>query len=260
MNRKLRWDEQGIAHILLIVLGVVVIAGVAGVGYKVANNKKTTNTNTSGTSSHSSSSGSNVGTETTCLATYHDSNLCHFASNAASFTKTAYTATLTLVQQGSGTSTTTLKNDGKGNTELTGSGSGAVINAITLDGVMYVQSNDTGPWIEYPTGSTAPTSNPTSNMDIAVGATTTSFKSLGKEACGNLTCYKYEIDSKLTPDTKQVVWFDTSSYKLREWNYSDANGDSTDMKVAYGSVTITKPSPVESLSQSLDGGGSSTTN
>ncbi len=265
MTKKIGWDERGIAHVLLMLLGVIVIAGVAFAGYKVANKKtdNSTNTNTSSNSSSSSSTGSSTSVEATCLAAYHDANLCHFASSASSFDKTAYTATLSLVQNGGTNSTTTLKNDGKGNTSLTGSGGGQVINAITLDGVEYVQSNNTGPWVEYPSGATAPTSNPTSNMDISVvGSTTTTFKSLGKEACGSLDCYKYEIDSKLTPDTKQIVWFDTSSYKLREWNYADNSGDSTDMKITYGSVNITKPSPVETLSQMEGGlsGGSSTTN
>ena len=96
MTKKIGWDERGIAHVLLMFLGVVVIAGVAFAGYKVANKKtdNSTNTSTSSNSSSSSSTGSSTSVEATCLAAYHDANLCHFASNSSSFDKTAYTATL----------------------------------------------------------------------------------------------------------------------------------------------------------------------
>src|SRR5580704_17820444 len=149
MNTENRWDERGFAHILLVVIGVVVIAGVGVVGWKVASTNKSTtkSSSTSNTTAKgsSSSSGTSVAADASCLAQYHDANICHFASNSTSFEKTAYTATLTLVQNGSTTSTSVLKNDGNGNTELTGSGGGDVINAITLDNNMYVQSNNTGP-------------------------------------------------------------------------------------------------------------------
>jgi hypothetical protein len=257
MNTENRWDERGFAHILLVVIGVVVIAGVGVVGWKVASTNKSTtkSSSTSNTTAKgsSSSSGSSVAADASCLAQYHDANICHFASNSTSFEKTAYTATLTLVQNGSTTSTSVLKNDGNGNTELTGSGGGDVINAITLDNNMYVQSNNTGPWIQYPSGSAAPASNPTSNMNIGVGSAGISFKSLGTAACGSLTCYKYQVTSTspLDAGATQDVWFDTSSYKLREWYYSTSAGNSTDMTISYGPVSITKPSPIESLSASL---------
>lgn len=257
MNTENRWDERGIAHILLVILGVVVIAGVGFAGWKVVNNKSNTNSNNTTNSGSTASStgktstGTSVTADASCLAQFHDANLCHFAGNSSDFNKTAYTATLTLVQSGSTTSTSVLKNDGSGNTELTGSGSGQVINAITLAGVTYVQSNGTGPWIEYPTGASAPTTSPTSNMNIGVGSVGITFKSLGTAACGSLTCYKYQVTSAADPGVTQDVWFDNSSYKLREWYYSPSSGNSTDMTVTYGPVTITKPSDVESLSASL---------
>lgn len=243
MIKKLGSDERGIGHLLVIVLGVVVIAAVGVVGWRVASNNKKTPA-----SSSASTTVASTAADTSCLASYHDSRLCSFASNSTSFDKTAYTATITITQSGA-TSTMTLENDGKGNTDLSGTGSGQVVNAISLDGNNYIQTNGSGPWIEYPAGTSAPASNPTSSMNIGVGSTTISYKYIGTATCGSLTCYKYAVTDKLTPAATQTVLFDTSSYKLRQWNYTDGSGNTTDMTITYGSVNITAPTPVETLSQ-----------
>jgi outer membrane lipoprotein-sorting protein len=181
------------------------------------------------------------------LAIYHDSRICNFAAFSTSFNKTAYTAALTIAQNGA-TNTATLKSDGKGNTELTTSSNGETLNAITLDNIEYIQNNGSGPWIEYNTGTTAPTTNPTSSMNIGVGNSGITFKYIDTESCGSLTCYKYKVTDASTPSATQYVWFDNSSYKLRQWQYTDGSGNTTNMTVTYNAVNITKPSPVESLS------------
>ncbi len=247
MYKRLQRDERGVGHLLIIVVAVVVIAGVGLVGWKVASKHKASSTGNNSTSS-SSTTAASATADSSCLSTYHDANLCKFAANSSSLDKTAYTATITATQNGT-TSTMTLENDGKGNTELMGSGSGETFNSITLNGVTYLQSNGTGPWIEYPTGSSAPTTDPTSNMNIAVGSSGITYKSLGTVSCGSLTCYKYEVTDSSTPTATQYAWFDTGSYKLRQWQYTDGSSNTTNMTISYGSVNITTPSPVESLSQ-----------
>ena len=250
-------SQRGAAHILLLVVGVLVLAAIGGIGYKVVS-MHTTASNTSGNApaygttsntSHQSNtnSGAAAATTSTCEATYHDATLCKFAGSSTSLDKTAYTASLHITQS-STTSTMTLASDGKGNTKLTGSGSGATFNSITLNGTTYVQSSGSGPWIEYPSGTSAPTTDPTSSMNIGVGNAGITFKSLGTQACGSMTCYKYQVMDSATPSATQYVWFDNSQYKLREWQYTDGS-NSTTMDITYGNVSITMPSPVESLSQ-----------
>jgi hypothetical protein len=247
MYKELKKDERGIAHLLYIVVAIVVVVVVAGVGWKVSDSK--TKTSPSG-SSTSSSSSSKTASDASCLATYNDATLCKFAANSNAFNKTAYTAKLTATQSGV-TSTMTLENDGKGNTDLTGSGGGSVIDAITLNGNSYIQNDGSGPWIEYPSGTSTPSTNPTSNMDIGVGSIGITFKNLGTQACGSLTCYKYQVFDSATPSVTQYALFDSSSYRLREWQYTDG-ANSTTMTVSYGAVNITAPSPVESLSQATE--------
>src|ERR1039458_3297201 len=243
MNKRIRLDERGVSQILLVIVGVVVIAAVAFAGYKVANNHKATAT--SGTAKSSTSANTTTAASSICLANHHDNNLCKFAGNSTSFAKTAYTATLTQVQQGK-TTTMTLKNDGKGNTELATTSGGQTLNAISLNGNEYIQESAGGSWIKYPTGVSAPTTNPTSSMNIGVGASGISYKALGTAACGSLTCFKYQVTDSATPNVSQYAWFDNSNYQLREWQYTDASGNTTDMTINYGAVTISTPSPVQS--------------
>ena len=247
MYKKLQDDERGVGHLLMIIVAVLVLAAIGVVGWKVASNKS------SNPSSNLSSADKAVSKakQSSCMTAYHDSKLCSFAAFSTSFNKTAYTATLKATQQGDTGSTFTIKSDGKGNTELVSTGSGQQIDAITLNGTSYIQSNGTGSWIAYPSGTSTPTLDPTTGMDIGVGSSGLAYKYLGKEACGSLTCYKYQVASSLTPGTTQYVWFDNNSYKLREWSYTDESGNLTDMVVNYSSVNITMPSPVESLTQSL---------
>jgi outer membrane lipoprotein-sorting protein len=248
MGIKHHKDEQGVAHLLLIVLAVIVIAGVGVTAWRVTASHKATPTKTSTAATTTSSSTAVSSTaNASCLATYHDANLCKFASNSTDFDKTSYTATITGTQSGT-TSTLTLKNDGKGNTELSGSANGQSLNSITLDGVTYIQTGSSGTWLEYPSGTTAPTSNPTSSMDIGVGNSGITFKALGTAACGSLTCYKYQVTDSSTPTATQYAWFDNKNYELRQWQYTDGSGNTDVMTVSYGTVNITKPSPVQSVS------------
>ena len=257
MDHSSESSQRGVAHILVVVVGVLVLAAIGGIGYKVVSMHKagvgTTSSSAYGTSSTnhnstSSSSSTNTAIATSsCEATYHDATLCKFASSSTSLDKTSYTASLN-VAQGDTTSTMTLASDGKGNTKLSGTTSGTTFNSITLNNTTYVQANGSGPWIAYPSGTSAPTSNPTSNMDIGVGNAGITFKALGTQACGSMTCYKYQVMDSATPSATQYVWFDNSDYKLREWQYIDGSS-STTMNIAYGNVSIVMPSPVESLSQ-----------
>ena len=203
MTRKSNHQRGGISP-LLIVVAVLVVAGISLAGWKVISNSKASpSTSNSTTSSNSSTAG--TGVSSSCLAAYHDSNLCHFAEFAPNFTKSAYTAKITNTESGA-TSTMTLENDGNGNTDLSGSSNGQVINAISLDGTEYVQASGSGPWIAYPSGTTAPTTSPTSNLNLGFGNGIT-FKSLGTAACGSMTCYKYQISDTATPSAIQYVFF-----------------------------------------------------
>jgi len=243
MKFNYKKDEHGVAHLMLIVLVAVVVAVIGGVAWKVSSNKN-------GSNSSTGSSALSAQAKSACMSTYNDSSLCSFeaASAASPIDKTAYTATLTNNQSGS-TSTLTFKQDGKGNTALTMTGGDVAgqFNTIEFGGSTYMQSD--GTWIKYPSGS-APTqtSDPSTNLDFLSSLTSTKFTKVGTEACGDLSCLKYQISDNITPNATQYVWFDTSQYKLREWKSTDSTSGTTDMKLSYGAVSISAPSPVQDFS------------
>jgi outer membrane lipoprotein-sorting protein len=238
--KRLKHDERGVAHLLIV-------AGIGVTAWRVASKSKPVVLTASGSSTKTSAATTSSASDSSCLAIYHDANICNFATNSNDFTKTAYTASITATQSGT-SSTMTLKNDGKGDTDLKGTSNGQTFESITIGATTYIQENGTGSWIEYPSGTTTPTTNPTNSMDIGVGNSGITFKSEGTAACGSLTCYKYQVVDSNTPTATQYVYFDKSAYKLRGWQYTDGSGNTSDMTVTYGSVNIATPSPVESLS------------
>lgn len=79
-----RKSERGIVHIIFIVVGLIVLGVVGYLGWKAFMTKTASNPSTT----------SNVVVDNTCINTYHDANLCHFASHSTSLDKVAYNATL----------------------------------------------------------------------------------------------------------------------------------------------------------------------
>jgi len=73
----------------------------------------------------------------------------------------------------------------------------------------------------------------------------TEYKLIGKEACGNMTCFKYQVIDANDTSTTQYIWFDDRDYLLRKQSTVDADGNSMDVMFAYGSVTVSVPSPVK---------------
>lgn len=244
MTKNSDRNQQGFAHILLLVL-VVVVLGVAGfAGWRIYKNNKDKSPADSATTAATKTAAKSA--QSTCEATHHDKDFCKFeaAMIAQPIDKIAFTAVLTATQDGT-PSTMQFSQDSKGNTSLVA----GELRSISYNGSTYVKmSGDT--WTKYPASASTPTTttNPTSDLAFANSLATTKFSKIGTEACGKLTCIKYKIsDSTITAGTTQYVWFDTDSYKLREWSSTDSTG-TTDMKITYEAVTITAPSPVQEFS------------
>jgi len=71
------------------------------------------------------------------------------------------------------------------------------------------------------------------------------YKSLGTEACGTLSCHKYEQTFKDSPGTR-TFWFDTKKYLLRK--ETSAYGEfSNEIEYSYDGISISAPSPTKDI-------------
>ncbi|PJE65430.1 hypothetical protein COU91_01650 [Candidatus Saccharibacteria bacterium CG10_big_fil_rev_8_21_14_0_10_47_8] len=241
-------EQQGIAHLLLIVLIAVVVAGIGFAAWRVSSNKKASN----GTSSATTAVADKT-VQDACNKQLNDKDFCKFASNYK-LTGVSYHSVITTVASGK-TSTISMDVDGKDNSSMVTSGAGKETAAfISLNKATYMKDESSGSWLKYPAAdsTTAPKeTDPSSDIKIdssnLTENNTISYKSLGKEACGKLTCFKYQVVDSQNPGTTQYIWFDTKDYMMQRWSSKDANG-STDMTFTYKSVTIKEPSPVTDFS------------
>ena len=237
-----KYNQNGFAHLVLIVIVVAVVA-IAGVAvWKVSSNKNS--------STNSSTTATTKAAQSACEKSINDKDFCKFASHT-DMVKAVYVATATSVTS-EGTSTMTIKADGKDNTDLAISQNGAEVSRfISLDGATYTKTPDSDTWTKFPAASsatpkdTSPTSDIKINYSNITENNTVSYKSLGKEACGKLTCFKYQVVDTASAGSTQYIWFDTKDYLMQRWSMKDSSG-SNDMAFTYpSSVTIAVPSPVK---------------
>lgn len=242
-----RRGEQGVAHIGMVLLVVVVLAIIGFAGYTVFSKSgagSKASTTTTHTTEHTEAAAADQG----CLTTYKDENLCKFAAKGGALEKLPFKATAT-VTGGDDAGNFTLLNDGKGNTSVDMSGGGIMLSAVTYGGHSYIK-NGQGSWTDYGTDTDSQT-NPAKDMNLVLGSGLT-YTPLGKESCGSLTCFKYDLKDASTPNDQQTVWFDTKSYLARQWKVVSTDDDgmvsTTVMTINYpGSVRVSKPSPVVPL-------------
>ena len=247
MSFKQRSNQQGVAHLLFIVLGVVVVAAIGFAAWKVSSNSKSTTSSSSSTSK--TAAVNTAALADACNKAVKDANLCKFAShyNPNASYKAVDTSTTT-----EGNGTLTILSDGKGNSSVLSSANGVDTSFVSLNGATYLQDPSSGTWIKYSSGSGAPTTNnpadglKLSASDITAGGTI-SYTNLGTEACGSLTCYKYQVNDTTQPVATEYVWFSNSDYQLHEFYVKNSNG-TNDMTFTYQNVSITAPSPVQDYS------------
>lgn len=246
---SLRKNQLGTLNPLVIVLIVVVLGAIGFAGYKVYDNNKKDSGSNGSTSELSKEAKEVINTE--CQKHYNDKDFCKFASNW-DLSKTYKTVSITTGADGK-TSTTTMEIDGE-NSSMVGSENGKESYAyITLNKVSYMKDYDAGVWYKMPQTETpdAPVEDKTSDLDFDVDENAeedkSTIKALGKEACGDKSCFKYQIiDPADTETTENLVWFDDKDYKLVRMKITSKDGSVSDSVFSYpDSIKITEPSPVQ---------------
>lgn len=236
MKKSLHKDQRGMGHAVVVILIVAVIAAIGVVGWRVMQKNNTVAKTPEQKAANSA-----------CLKVYHDKNLCNAEAASLNFDKLAYTAADTSVDAQGATSKFTMSSDGKGNSTVTMEGGGQSFSSVTIGNTSYTKSAGETTWTKY-TSNAPTTDNPSKDLKTQFSDATTpadkliQYKNLGKDKCGNVSCFKYQVVDPATPGTN-YVWFSTKDYRLMRWYGKDANG-TNDFVITYTSVTITAPSPV----------------
>lgn len=229
---KLQKDNRGIAPVIIVVLVVAILAAVGFVGYRTMNKDKST------------SVGDAVKQAVT-KCTYSDKDLCKFITNfkankyyTVKSTSTSSGTTTNMTMQYVAPNKTYLKMDGEGSYEV-----------ITIDKTTYTKAGST--WYKSVAKPNSSTSDTKVDFDEPKDDTTAqeTYKSLGKEACGSLTCFKYEVIDKNNTNTKEYIWFDTKDYQLRKTRSEGPGSDVSESTFSYDKVSINEPSPVKDLKE-----------
>ena len=239
MNKLLRQNQHGIATVLLVVI-VVVLAGAGFAGYRVLNNKD----GSGGGSSLSKEEAKKVLDD--CNDAINDKDFCKFTTNFSGLEK--YSAVISS-KTSDGDSSIEIKADGD-NSQTTITTEGTVFaDYISLDGKNYTKDIASGEW-------TVTEDNPSDlgdlkddiNIDYQTDlpeAERTQYKSLGKEACGNLTCFKYQIIDPKEATGDQFIFFDDDDYLLRKWSFTSEEAGTSEATFSYDNIKISKPSPIK---------------
>lgn len=88
--------------------------------------------------------------------------------------------------------------------------------------------------------------NPEEMKKEVMEKSTVTYKSLGEEACGKLTCHKYEEISGEQDSSSRIFWFDTKELLLRkeEAGYGEFMSIS---EYSYDNINVTAPSPTKQV-------------
>lgn len=234
---RMQEDQRGIAQIVLIVIIVVVVGALGFAGYTVMNKNKKSNTSTADAVNKVVNS---KAAQAECLKT-NDKDICKFYTSWKANSKYRMT--------------TTDPSGGKMIFEIDGNKSRMVMTGetayeiITIDKTTYTKAGSV--WYKQTPKPTEKSTTDNIKPDFSeptndTEESKTTYKLIGKEACGNLTCFKYEvIDSKDTT-TKEFIWFDDKDYQMRKTRTESSDGASESV-YEYGNVSISTPSPVKEL-------------
>ena len=140
----------------------------------------------------------------------------------------------------------------------TSSGEGMESDMIVIEDTTYIKDFKDGKWWKQTQKPGEENSEIESKMDEymvkdaeeeEMEFVKMKYNNLGEEACGDLTCYKYE---QLDPNDgtesagKRLFWFDTDDYLLRK-DLSEYGEFSSESEYFYEDVSVEKPSPTKDV-------------
>jgi len=232
-------DQRGFGHVG-IVLAIVVIAAVGGAGYFVWHKNQAKTPEAMATKAIQDAIKN-------AKCDYNDKDLCKFFSSWKA--QGSYSVLSTSEADGQKT-TTNMQVEGN-DAHITVSGA-VTYDVISIGQDTYTKAADGTWWKQTTANDTATQYKDNAKVDLKDPDTTTTaaskvtYTKLGKEKCGNLTCFKYQEVDPGDAKTTTLLWFDDHDYQLRRTQTTNEGG-TFDATYSYNSVKVGVPSPVKVL-------------
>ncbi|HSW37483.1 MAG TPA: hypothetical protein VLG37_03910 [Candidatus Saccharimonadales bacterium] len=246
-------QQAGVTSIVLVIVLVLIIGGAGVLGWQRVKKPKP-----AATTSAPKQSIVNPEAQATCRQLYPDSDFCKFAGSWDA-SLNSYKVSL---KSNFPTTTFDLKvlHDSNGNFSFTGTrdGTNQLPTMVYFDGDYYIKQPSDTAWKEYPHDKTAILDrefNPTLQFKVDFKSQADKptaerliIKNLGKEKCGELTCFKYQLtdpSSKPKEFIEAFFWFDDQDYFLRKYSSKVTGGSSREAEFFATSELVTQPTPVK---------------
>lgn len=245
---RLLKDQRGIGHVVEIVIIAIIVLGVGGfIAWRVWGTQQSNGTNNS-TNSEAQSALQQAIANATC--DYDDKDLCKFMTSWRLNSDIKVESKQTV--DGQTTSSTYSSTNNGANFHLVMDVNGMPYEGITIGTTQYTKDNTDGSWWKQ-TIEVAEAAEASSDYDYefdepgdSTATNQTSYKKLGTEQCGSLTCFKYQIVDPSNPQLNQYIWFDNQTYQMRRMLMEDSTS-STDQTFSYENISVVAPSPTKDL-------------
>lgn len=190
---------------------------------------------------------------------YNDPDLCKFLNKmmTGDFMKNGFSGNTTMTDKSGKKTLSRIESQGEKMQMVTSVDSKETFNFIKIGDTTYMKDYSDGKWLKQVTPKVETTPGASQNFQQAgveefknmfkEQEDKTTYKKIGKEACGSYNCFKYQIVNSDRTDTTEYIFFDDNAYMMRKTQSVTKDGTTTEFEFDYGPVNITEPSPVKSL-------------
>lgn len=192
---------------------------------------------------------------------YNDPNLCKFLNNWKNIKQFSVKST-TSVKSGPGSEVTFEINGEDKFHMMMSEGGKENWNVITIGDTTYTKDFSDNKWWKQKSAKKEDLKNQFDfkfdESDQPETEDKTTYKAMGEEPCGNMTCFKYQVINPDSQGETEYIWFDNKDYLLRKQEVKSTDGSVIVSEFSYSGVNISAPSPTKDAQEGqtvMPGGG-----
>jgi hypothetical protein len=177
---------------------------------------------------------------------YNDPDLCKFLNNWQDVKYFTANSTSTFEGKQQQTVMKSINPDKFQMTSLAGSAEN--FNMISIGDTTYTKDYTDNKWLKVTSEKESDTVKSSKDeFDYNLEEDKTEYKKIGTEACGKLTCFKYQVIDPEQADfnSKEYILFDNKEYTLRKTITEGPDNNIAIIEFDYSKISIDVPSPIK---------------